>query len=315
MDLNPKTMRSGPAIRRAFGEDTDPGLIATGGSAMGASPKPPEYALGMPEATNETHPVVFLHGWCGRADDVDSIRAALPGPVLPISWMPTGGDFDLERWPTEPDPDAGKELAREFADGILDRVRTTIIDAEFVGATVIGHSLGGAMACVLAKDPDLAIRQIVLLDGNAPMLPEKCRDDLDRMLPWVDRAASGGRLLAQAGWIAEASSWVPDLFSLEDQGPARLHIERRFLFAPAVEAALTIAGGVQWPITESLESTDCPVHGLGGEHGRMPVEALVACRPDAKVERMAGTGHYPHLFQAERTRKWLATGPFAATSA
>ena len=282
---------------------------------MGASPKPPEYALRMPEASNETHPVVFLHGWCGRADEVDSIRATLPGPVLPISWMPAGGDFDLETWPTEPDPEGGREIATRFADGILRRVRTTIIDAGFVGATVIGHSLGGGMACVLAKDPDLAVRQVVLLDSSAPMMPDRSQNYIDRMLPWVDRAATGGRLLAQAGWIAEASSWVPDFFSLEDQGPARLHIERRFLFTPVVEAALTIAGGVQWPITESLESIDCPVHGLAGEHGRMPVEALLACRPDAKVERMEGTGHYPHRFQAERTRKWLATGPFAPTSA
>ncbi|MCP4837077.1 MAG: alpha/beta hydrolase [Phycisphaera sp.] len=268
----------------------------------------------MPEPPTKPHPVVFLHGWCGRADEVDSIRAALPGPVLPISWMPAGGDFDLEHWPTEPDPDTGKTLAREFADGILDRVRTTIIDAGFVGATVIGHSLGGAMACVLAKDPDLAIRQVVLLDGSAPVLPEKRRDYLERMLPWVDRAASGGRLLAQAGWIAEASSWIPDFFSLEDQGDIRLHIERRFLFAPVVEAALAIAGAVQWPITESLESMECAVHGLAGDPGRMPVEALLACRPDAKVEQIKGTGHYPHRFQAERTRAWLEAGPLSTAS-
>ena len=266
----------------------------------------------MSNRTNEPHPVVFLHGWCGRADEVDSIRAALPGPVLPISWMPAGGDFDLETWPTEPDPEAREEIARGFADDILDRVRATIIDAGFLGATVIGHSLGGGMACVLAKDPDLAVRQVVLLDASVPMMPARRRDSIDRMLPWVDRAATGGRLLAQAGWIAEASSWIPDFFSLEDQGHIRLHIERRFLFSPVVEAALAIAGGVQWPITESLESIDCPVHGLAGDPGRMPVDELLACRPDAKVERMKDTGHYPHRFHAERTREWLDAGPFSS---
>jgi pimeloyl-ACP methyl ester carboxylesterase len=265
----------------------------------------------MPETPSEPHPVVFLHGWCGRADEVDSIRAALPGPVLPISWMPAGGDFDLETWPTEPDPEARHPIARGFADEILDRVRTTIIDAGFAGATVIGHSLGGAMACVLAKDPDLAVRQVVLLDASVPMTPDRRQDSLDRMLPWIDRAATGGRLLAQAGWIAEASSWVPDFFSLEDQGDIRLNIERRFLFAPVVEAALAIAGAVQWPISESLESIDCPVHALAGGQGRMPVEGLLAHRPDARVERVEDTGHYLHRFRAERTREWLEAGPFS----
>lgn len=258
--------------------------------------------------------MVFLHGWCGHADEVDSIRAALPGPVLPISWMPAGGDFELEDWPTEPDPEAGRGIAKRFSEDILEQVRITIIEAGFAGATVIGHSLGGGMACVLAKDPDLAVRQVVLLDSSTPLMPERRRGYIDRMLPWVDRAASGGRLLAQAGWIAEASSWIPDFFSLEDQGDVRLQIERRFLFAPLVEAALVIAGAVQWPINESLESIECPVHALAGDPTRMPVEALLARRPDAKVERLEGTGHYPHRFQPARTRQWLESGPFAMKS-
>ncbi len=263
----------------------------------------------MTGASRESRPVVFLHGWCGRADEVDSIRAALPDRVLSPSWMPAGGDFDLETWPTEPDPDRRLEIAREFADGILERVRAAILDAGFVGATIVGHSFGGGMACLLAKDPRLAVRRLVLLDATVPMTPERRRECTDRMIPWVDRAATSGRLVAQAGWIAEASSWIPDFFSLEDQGEIRLQIERRLLFAPVVEAALSIAGAVQWSITESLESIACPVHGLAGDPARMPVEDLIARRPDARIERIEGTGHYPHRFHPARTRAWLEAGP------
>ena len=92
------------------------------------------------------------------------------------------------------------------------------------------------MSCILAMDPDLSIGSVVMLDSNVPVLDQRRQTSLDQMIPWVDRAAEAGRLITQAGWIAEASSWVPDFFSLEDQGDSRLRIERRFMFAPVVEA-------------------------------------------------------------------------------
>ncbi len=268
----------------------------------------------MASKPSNLRPVVFLHGWCGHADEVEFIRSALPGPVLPISWMPAGGEFNLEEWPADPDLEAKKAIARRFADQVLERVRRTILDAGFAGASLVGHSLGGGMSCVLAADPALAIDRVVMLESSVP-LPEKLRQTyLDQMIPWVDRAAEGGRLVTQARWIAEASSWVPDFFSLEDQGESRLRIERRFMFAPVVEAALMIAGGVQWPISKSVASITCPVFGLAGEAGRMPVEALRKIRPDARVDHCPGTGHYPHVFATELTRTWLESGPLQTTS-
>lgn len=260
--------------------------------------------------------IIFLPGWCGHADEVESIRAAAPGRVLPISWMPAPGSFDLDEWPMPEDraPGAAEGVMRSFADGILERVRQTILDAGFAGATLVGHSLGGEMSCVLAADPELAIRRVALLDSSVLMMPDRRDEYLQTMLTWVDRAASSGRLLAQAGWIAEASSWIPDFFSLEDQGPVRLGIERRFMFAPVVEAAMMIGGGVQWPITESLKSLDCELHGLAGDPARMPVDRLRELRPDARIEICPDTGHYPHLFASERTREWLAKGALRTSS-
>jgi pimeloyl-ACP methyl ester carboxylesterase len=296
-----------------FGEDTDPGSITTGLWMRRAGLTVLEYPPAMASKPSNTRPVVFLHGWCGHADEVEFIRSALPGPVLPISWMPAAGEFNLEEWPTEPDPEEKNAIARRFADRVLERVRQTILDAGFAGSSLVGHSLGGGMSCVLAADPSLSIDRVIMLDSSVPMPDPLRRGYLTQMIPWVDRAAAAGRLVTQAGWIAEVSSWVPDFFSLEDQGESRLRIERRFMFAPVVEAALMVAGGVQWPISDSVASITCPVFGFAGEAGRMPVEELRRVRPDARVDRCPATGHYPHVFAAERTRAWLESDPLPTT--
>ena len=265
-----------------------------------------ETTTSVPESLFDDHPVVFLHGWCGHADEVESIRSALPGPVLTLPWMPAPGSCDLEAWPLEDRaPGEAENAMLAFANEVRERVRQTILDAGFKGATLIGHALGGELACVLAADPSLEFKRVVLLDSSTPIPDEHRVDYVDQMLGWVDRAATGGRLVAQAGWIAQASSWVPDFFSLEDQGPIRLRIERRFLFSPVAEAAMMIGGAVQWPINESLSKLDCEIHALSGDPGRMPVDALREMRPDAKIETCDDTGHYVHLFAAERTRTWL----------
>lgn len=273
-----------------------------------------ESANSVPEGLSDDHPVVFLHGWCGHADEIESIRSALPGPVLALPWMPAPGSYDIEAWPLEDrEPGEAEKAMLAFADEVRERVRQAILDAGFKGATLIGHSLGGGMSCVLAADPSLEVRRVVLLDSSAPMPDDRRQHYVEQMLGWVDRAATGGRLVAQAGWIAQASSWVPEFFSLEDQGPTRLRIERRFLFSPVVEAAMMIGGAVQWPINESLASLDCEIHALAGDPGRMPVDTLREMRPDAGIETCEDTGHFVHQFAAERTRAWLE-GIFSASA-
>ena len=116
----------------------------------------------MPEPSPSPEKVVFLHGWCGHGDEVESVRSAFPGPVLTVNWMPAAGSFDLEQWPSPGDrgPEEAASAMRAFADDVLERVRRTIVDAGFESSTIVGHSMGGAMASVLAADPALAVRRV-----------------------------------------------------------------------------------------------------------------------------------------------------------
>ncbi len=260
--------------------------------------------------SESTPNTVFLHGWCGHPDEVDAIRPALPGRVLAPNWTLGAGTSDLEDWPLEDrGPGDADAAMRAVADDLVESVRRSIVDAGFVGSTLIGHSMGGALACVLAADPLLDVRRVILIDSSTPMPPERRSGLIDRMTGWIDRAASSGRLATQAGWIADCSNWVPDFFHLDDQGAARLRIERRFMFAPVVEAAMTIGGAVQWPIDESLATISCPIMAIAGNPGRLPVAALRAARPEAEIVEFDDVGHYPHVFAAERVRdlltRWL----------
>jgi pimeloyl-ACP methyl ester carboxylesterase len=265
-----------------------------------------ENPMNVLEGSPDHERVVFLHGWCGHADEVESIRPSLPGRVLGLSWTPPGGSLELEAWPgKDRDPGEAEGAMRNFADNVMRQVRQRILDAGFAGATLIGHSLGGALSCMLANDPELAVKRVILLDSSTPMPAVRRTERIGKMTEWVDRAADAGRLMAQAAWIAEASTWIPDFFSLEDQGSDRLRIERRFMFAPAPEAAMMLGGAVQWPIDESIRSMPCELHALAGDPGLLMVESLQALRPDARIEVCEGTGHYPHVFAPGRTRDWL----------
>ena len=86
----------------------------------------------------------------------------------------------------------------EVAERILQHVRQAILRAGFAGSMLIGHSMGGAMGCVLASDPAIAARGLVLLDSSVPMPPQRRADTLDRMGQWIGRAVTEGRTAAQA---------------------------------------------------------------------------------------------------------------------
>mgnify|MGYP002631760601 FL=1 len=248
--------------------------------------------------------VVFLHGWCGHGDEAQHLQAALPAPLLAPSWMPAPGSIDLASWPAEEGPAMAASMA-EVAERILQHVRQSILRAGFAGSMLIGHSMGGAMACVLASDPAIAARGLVLLGSSVPMPTQRQADTLERMGQWIGRAVTEGRSAAQAAWVVDQPNRTEYFFDPSDQGPARALIERRMAHAPVVEAAAALGGYVQWPINEALQQLRCPVVAFAADQGRLPVEALRQARPDAAIHTIRHCGHFVHVFAAEQVRAAL----------
>lgn len=251
--------------------------------------------------------VVFLHGWCGDADEAERLRTALPSQLLALNWMPAPGSIDLATWPGV---EAGPAIAAAMAavgQQILQQVRQAIVDAGFAGSLLIGHSMGGAMACLLAADPVIAARGLVLLDSSVPMPPQRRSDNLERMGQWVSRAIQEGRSAAQAAWVEDQPQRTDHFFASSDGGSERELIERRMAHAPVVEAAATLGGYVQWPIDRALAAVRCPILAFGADPGRLPEAELRRARPDATIETIHGCGHFLHVFAAEQVRAGLTS--------
>jgi pimeloyl-ACP methyl ester carboxylesterase len=238
--------------------------------------------------------VVFLHGWCGHGDEATHLKPALPGPLLAPSWMLAPGSIDLEAWPQEQGPAMDAAMA-QVANQIHQHVRHAILQAGFAGSLLIGHSMGGALACLLASDPAIAARGLVLLDSSVPMPSQRRVEALQRMGSWVARAAREGRLPAQAAWILDQPNRTDHFFHPSEQGAARALIERRMAHSPVVEAAATLGGYVQWPTAAALEQLRCPLLALAGDPGRLPVAALRQARPDAVIQIIPNSGHFLHV--------------------
>lgn len=227
---------------------------------------------------------VFPHGWCGHGDEVQHLQAALPMPLLAPSWMPAPGSLDLANWPAAADgamAAVGKEIRQHM--------RQVILQAGFTGSVLIGHSMGGALACVLAADPAIAAQGLVLLDSSVPMALQRRADTLVRLGQWIGRAVAEGRSTAQAAWVAEQPNRTDHFFHSSERGPARALIERRLAHAPVVEAAAALGGYGQWPIDGALRQA----------------------RPDATIQTIRQCGHFVHVFAGERVRAdlehWLPT--------
>lgn len=261
------------------------------------------------------HPTVFLHGWCGHGEEAQHLQAALAGPLLAPSWMPAPGSIDLTRWPGPAEPADGERMRAamaEVGDQIRLQVRQAILQADFAGSLLVGHSMGGALACVLAVGPAIAARGLVLLDSSVPMPPQRREDTLARMGPWIRRAQVEGRSAAQTAWVLDQPNRTDHFFHASELGPSRAEIVRRMAHAPVVEAAASLGGYVQWPIDAALMQLRCPVLAFAADPGRLPVEALRQARPDITLETIAGCGHFVHVFAGEQVRlqlqSWLAGG-------
>jgi thiopurine S-methyltransferase len=195
--------------------------------------------------------------------------------------------------------------AARVGEQILQRLRQTILDAGFTGSILIGHSMGGAMACLLAADPAIAAAGLVLIDASVPMPPQRRSEHLKRMGDWIARARREGRETVQRAWSADQPNRTGPFFHASDRGPARRLIERRMAQTPVVEAAAVLAGYVQWPIDAALQQLRCPILAFAADPARLSEAALRQARPDATVRAIRGSGHFLHVFAAEQLQAHL----------
>ncbi len=228
-------------------------------------------------------PLVLLHGlggslmtWQGVADAMSQrnriILVDLPGHGA--SSAPDPGDCDYS-------PNA---LARAIADAV-----EAVCDEP---AVVAGHSLGGAVAALVATSSPQLVARLVLID------PAGAGDDSDPELMRLLEAEA-----TDAGSREILELFFHDRALVTSTGVAE---HSRMLAQPGVHAAVravarsTFDGAAQrLDVRDALADVDVPVLVIWGAEDRVfhvsQAHALSRAVPDAQVEIVAQAGHVPHL--------------------
>ena len=161
-------------------------------------------------------PVLLLHGQPGAASDWEHVRASIDGNARTIA-------FDRPGWD-------GRSAVRDLA-GNASAARTVLDRAGVARATVVGHSLGAAVAAWLAWSCPERIGRLVLV---APAANVDSLGAVDYLLAtpvvgWLASvgAMAGGGLVLGAGPVRR---WVADATALDDR---YLQSAGRTLLAPS----------------------------------------------------------------------------------
>ncbi len=232
-------------------------------------------------------PVVLLHGlggslmtWQGVAEAISRrnrvILVDLPGHGA--SAAPDPSDFDY----------SAASLAQAVADAVA-----ALCDEP---AVVAGHSLGGAVAALMASASPQRVSALVLID------PAGVGDDVDPELMRLieaDASEAGSRELLEL--------FFNDRTLVTAAGVA----EHAYMLAqPGVHAAVraaarsTFDGAAQrLDVRDVLADADVPVLLIWGAEDRIfdvnQAHALELTVPDAQVRIVADAGHVPHLERSD----------------
>jgi pimeloyl-ACP methyl ester carboxylesterase len=242
-------------------------------------------------------PVLLLHGQPGAAADWEPLRGALGDSVRTISIDRPGWDHR-----TKVTDLAGNAIAARAA---LDR-------SEVARATVVGHSLGAAVAAWLAISAPERIRRLVLV---APAANTDSLGTVDYLLaaPVIGWLASIGAM-AGGGLVLGARPlrrWVAEATALDDR---YLRTARRMLLAP--EAWRSFVREQRFlvrdlPVLERrLGSIEAPTTIVAGSGDHVvPIAAsqrLTNQIPGAELVVLEHAGHLLHVQHAHRLAEIIA---------
>jgi pimeloyl-ACP methyl ester carboxylesterase len=161
-------------------------------------------------------PVLLLHGQPGAGSDWEDVRASIGGGARTVA-------FDRPGWD-------GRSAVRDLA-GNASAVRMVLDRAGIARATVVGHSLGAAVAAWLAWSSPERVGRLVLV---APAVNVDSLGPVDYLLaaPVVGWVASVGAMAGTglAFGAGPLRRWVAEATALDDR---HLESARRMLLAPA----------------------------------------------------------------------------------
>lgn len=229
-------------------------------------------------------PALLLHGLAGHAGEWAETAAWLTDRARVVA-LDARGHGRSERRPADLSP------AARVADIVF-----AIEELELGPVVLVGQSLGGQTALLVAAErPDL-VRALVVADASAAQDAEGTATEVEEALarwpvPFASREAAveffGGPSLA-------AEMWAEGLEQRNGGLWPRFDVE-------VMSRMLREAAGPCW---EQWETIRCPTLVVRAGNGGMPaaeVEAMAARLPQARVVELAGAAHDLHL---DRPAEW-----------
>ena len=242
-------------------------------------------------------PVLLLHGQPGAASDWELVRASIGDDARTLA-------FDRPGWD-------GRSAVRDLA-GNASAARTVLDHRRIARATVVGHSLGAAVAAWLAWSSPERVGRLVLVSpaANADSLGA-----IDYLLatPVVGWLASVGAM-AGVGLVlgaGPARRWVADATALDDR---HLKSAGRKLLAPPTWRSFVREQRFlvrDLPVLERrLHEISAPTTIVAGTADRVvPIAAarrLAALIRAAELVEIDHAGHLLHLHHAGAVARAIA---------
>jgi pimeloyl-ACP methyl ester carboxylesterase len=257
----------------------------------------------------EGAPILLIHGY---GDTADGWRRVVPGlletnRVIAIDVPPFGRSERI----------SGCDLFDFYADYFPALLDSLEIDS----ATVVGHSLGGAIALrfALANPARVARLGLVAPAGLGPKPPWWWRPIAGNGFAWRAALAIPSPLTPML--IREGMSRFLDLRLFHDSRAVRRDI-RHLLdlhcttkdFGALLEAGRACIASYTGTLLEDSKALTCPKFLVWGRHdGLVPVAeglAFQESHPDAVVQILERCGHYPQIEMPGRfnrlLRAWIA---------
>ncbi|MCX7619650.1 MAG: alpha/beta hydrolase [Acidimicrobiales bacterium] len=239
-------------------------------------------------------PLLLLHGFTGSREDFADWFEKLAD----AGWHVVAPDHRGHGGSAKPDKEEAYSLATLAADALV--LADQLGWEEFV---VLGHSMGGMVAQLIAIDAPERVAALVLMDTAHGPLP------LDH-----EQVALGARAARERGmeWLAAYFAANPSPLATEADERVRRERpgyvefgERKFLASsPAMYAALLHELAYQQDRLRRLAEVTVPTLVLVGEQDAMFIpfaQRIAATMPASRLEVIPGAGHSP---QFEAPDKW-----------
>ena len=220
--------------------------------------------------------LVFLHYWGGTSRTWDNVIKALKSDVRSVA-------FDARGWGKSDRPESGYDIVSMAND-----VEAAIAALELKKYVLVGHSMGGKVAQLLAS------RQPAGLSGLVLVAPSPAQG---KLLPDDIREGMKG-----AYAVAESTTWTIDnvLAELPLSQPLRRQIIEDSVGGATAAKHSWPAGGISEDVSADLGRINVPVLVIGGEKDKVDgIELLenvvVPSLPGAQLTVIPGVGHLSPL--------------------